>query len=71
MTIRNEPCEVPSPCVGVCRLDDAGRVCTGCGRTLSEIAEWGGASAERKRAILARLGNDARTGSVGLPGTSA
>jgi uncharacterized protein len=43
--------EPASPCTGVCRLDQANR-CAGCLRTLDEIAEWGGASTERKRAIL-------------------
>ena len=28
-----------SPCVGVCKLNDA-LVCTGCDRTLDEIANW-------------------------------
>jgi uncharacterized protein len=30
---------VPSPCVGVCQVD-AGEICIGCGRSLSEIANW-------------------------------
>jgi predicted Fe-S protein YdhL (DUF1289 family) len=30
---------VASPCTGVCVLRDGG-VCTGCGRTLDEIARW-------------------------------
>ena len=28
-----------SPCVGVCHLDHAG-LCTGCRRTVAEIAAW-------------------------------
>ena len=32
---------VPSPCTGVCTLDDAQDLCVGCGRTLGEIASWG------------------------------
>ena len=31
---------VPSPCVKICRLDPTGRVCTGCYRSLDEIANW-------------------------------
>jgi predicted Fe-S protein YdhL (DUF1289 family) len=31
---------VPSPCVKICRLDASGRVCTGCYRSLAEIAGW-------------------------------
>lgn len=30
----------PSPCIGVCQLDDAERLCVGCGRTVDEIARW-------------------------------
>lgn len=30
-----------SPCVGLCRLDDATGYCLGCARTGDEIAEWG------------------------------
>ena len=41
-----------SPCTGVCRLDTRG-VCLGCGRTLDEIAQWGGASEARQREIVA------------------
>jgi uncharacterized protein len=29
--------------------------CEGCGRTLDEIAGWGGYTAERRRAIMDRL----------------
>lgn len=43
----------PSPCIKVCLLDEA-QVCTGCGRSLDEIAEWGGAAEARKREILER-----------------
>ena len=41
-----------SPCVEVCTLDARAGFCTGCGRTIAEIGEWSGATAERQRAIL-------------------
>lgn len=44
-----------SPCVAVCALDARAGLCTGCGRTIAEIGEWGGATAERQCAILALL----------------
>jgi predicted Fe-S protein YdhL (DUF1289 family) len=46
---------VPSPCTSVCTLgrDD---ICTGCGRSLSEIAEWGAATPARQRAIALAAG---------------
>lgn len=43
--------EVPSPCINVCTLDQKG-VCTGCHRTMREIAEW--PTAERMRKIEIR-----------------
>jgi predicted Fe-S protein YdhL (DUF1289 family) len=48
-----EAAPVPSPCIDVCSLDADGGLCLGCGRTLSEIAEWGAASPERQREIVA------------------
>ena len=31
---------VASPCISVCRMDDATGLCIGCQRTLDEIAAW-------------------------------
>lgn len=45
-----------SPCIRVCRLDAAGRYCTGCLRTADEIARWWGMRDDEKRAVLAALG---------------
>jgi len=44
-----------SPCIVVCAFDARAGLCTGCGRPLAEIGEWGGATAERQCAILALL----------------
>jgi len=49
-----EPADTASPCVGVCVLGDDG-LCDGCWRTLDEIAGWGGASPDTRRAINAAL----------------
>ena len=43
-----------SPCVNVCILD-AARNCTGCGRTIDEIARWGQMSAAEQWQVIARL----------------
>lgn len=43
---------IASPCINLCRLDDATGLCRGCLRTLDEIAGWSAASADEKRAIL-------------------
>ena len=44
-----------SPCLGICLVDPATRMCRGCRRTIAEIAGWYDASPAEKRAILARL----------------
>ena len=50
-----------SPCMNVCVLD-ADRVCTGCRRTLDEIALWGRMSAAEQWAVIARLERARSTG---------
>lgn len=45
--------EVPSPCIGVCKIGDPG-FCVGCGRLITEIAGWRAAGVAEKHAILAR-----------------
>ena len=44
-----------SPCVSVCRLDPATRICVGCGRTIAEIAAWPNMSDAERRAVMSRL----------------
>jgi uncharacterized protein len=46
---------VTSPCVNVCRMDDATGWCSGCLRTLDEIAGWSSLGDEARRAVWARL----------------
>ncbi|MFZ1742663.1 MAG: DUF1289 domain-containing protein [Pontixanthobacter sp.] len=44
-----------SPCNQICGIDQPTGFCTGCGRTVDEIAEWPAAADERKQQILAKL----------------
>jgi predicted Fe-S protein YdhL (DUF1289 family) len=44
----------PSPCKEICTLNTSSSVCTGCGRTLGEIAEWGLATVSRQHEIVRR-----------------
>jgi predicted Fe-S protein YdhL (DUF1289 family) len=46
---------VPSPCIGVCALDDATNMCIGCGRTLAEVAAWSRLTNAQRREVVARL----------------
>jgi predicted Fe-S protein YdhL (DUF1289 family) len=44
-----------SPCTKVCVLDAAQRQCTGCARTVDEIARWWSMRDDEKRTVLAQL----------------
>jgi predicted Fe-S protein YdhL (DUF1289 family) len=46
---------VDSPCTKICTIDPASGLCIGCGRTLSEIAQWLALSANDRRRIMAEL----------------
>jgi uncharacterized protein len=56
-----------SPCVDVCALDARSGLCTGCGRTLAEIGEWSGATAEQQCAILRVLPKRLAQLAAGMP----
>jgi uncharacterized protein len=42
---------VPSPCVSVCRIDDASGLCQGCYRSLDEIMDWSRLDEAGKRRV--------------------
>jgi predicted Fe-S protein YdhL (DUF1289 family) len=46
---------VETPCIQVCTIDSASRLCVGCGRTLDEIAQWLSLSAAERRRIMDEL----------------
>lgn len=48
-----------SPCIRVCRIDPVSGLCTGCLRTLDEIAGWASFSQAERRAINAVLADRA------------
>lgn len=47
--------EIESPCIKVCVVHPETRLCTGCNRSIDEIAMWGRLSADARRAIMAEL----------------
>jgi len=55
----NEPVwkrdEIESPCVKICVVHPAARMCVGCYRTIDEIAGWGRMAADERRAVMAEL----------------
>jgi predicted Fe-S protein YdhL (DUF1289 family) len=46
---------ISSPCIDVCIVDGQSSLCIGCGRTLAEIASWGGLSEAERRKIMETL----------------
>ena len=43
---------IRSPCNSICAIDPATKLCTGCLRTLEEIASWSQLPVARKAALL-------------------
>ncbi len=44
-----------SPCIAICRLDAALGLCTGCLRTMDEIAGWSEMSMAERAQVLAAV----------------
>ncbi len=61
---------VASPCISVCVMDPATGFCSGCLRTLDEIARWGAIDDDARRAIVAKLPSR-RAASVATPTSPA
>ncbi len=49
------PQALASPCTGRCSLDDTGRRCLICLRSLREIAGWTAMTDEERQAVVAAL----------------
>lgn len=47
--------EIDSPCIKICVVHPAARICTGCYRSLDEIAGWSRYTAEERAEIRAAL----------------
>ena len=60
---------VSSPCIDVCRIDDSSGLCSGCLRTLDEIATWSQLGDDAKRAVWALL-PERRLAAPALAGTA-
>jgi len=46
---------VSTPCIKICTLNPQTGICAGCGRTLEEIARWGGMTESERRRIMELL----------------
>ncbi len=45
------PGPLPSPCIGICVMDQDSGLCKGCQRTIDEIIDWGVAPETYKRQV--------------------
>lgn len=46
---------IETPCTKVCTVDSVSGLCIGCGRTLTEIAQWAALSAAERKTIMTTL----------------
>jgi uncharacterized protein len=46
---------ISSPCNKVCIIDPRSQLCLGCGRSLTEIAQWSSMSEAERARIMAEL----------------
>ena len=47
--------EIESPCVKICVVHPEARICTGCYRSIDEIARWSRMTPEERRDIMSAL----------------
>ena len=46
---------IASPCINVCKMDEQTGLCSGCLRTIDEIALWSSTDDSRRLSILAAI----------------
>ena len=46
---------IKSPCINICTIDKNGIFCTGCNRTLEEIAQWINLDNQEKKKFYIKL----------------
>lgn len=49
--------EIESPCVNICVIHPETRMCTGCARSIDEIADWSRMTPEARHAVMSDLPN--------------
>lgn len=55
---------VESPCINICKLDD-NKICSGCRRTIDEIAGWIKFTDIEKLKVLQRINDETNKNNVG------
>jgi predicted Fe-S protein YdhL (DUF1289 family) len=51
----NPSLSVANPCLNICRMDQAGKYCQGCGRTPLEIGGWDRMSEAQRAEVMTSL----------------
>lgn len=60
---------IETPCIAVCMIDPATKLCLGCGRTLPEIAKWHRMTSEERVTTMASLASRMKeSGLTPIPG---
>lgn len=54
-SVEAAPQPIPSPCISVCQINPVTGMCTGCFRSLAEIASWSQANEAEKKRIWALI----------------
>jgi predicted Fe-S protein YdhL (DUF1289 family) len=62
--------EIPSPCVGICRIEPRTGLCAGCLRTSEEIATWPAIGGAQRLAIVQLLRERRRARGITSPADS-
>ncbi len=47
--------EIESPCIKICVIHPATRLCTGCLRSMDEIGTWSRMTPDQRRTVMAEL----------------
>ena len=64
---KHAPRPVRSPCVSICRIDEATGWCIGCLRTIDEIANWGTMPEDEKQRVWSDLYRRRQAGAATVP----
>ena len=57
-----------SPCIDICTMDPETGLCSGCGRTLEEIAGWAGLTDHERQRIMRSLADRMRAAGLKVEG---
>ena len=62
---------IDTPCINICAIDPNTDLCSGCGRTLPEIAQWHRMERTARLAVMARLPARMKAAGLALPANAS